>query len=75
MNPRPPEIIPYDAAIGAEVCGIDLSKPLDAAVFARIEAAYDRYTVLVFRGQQLTPEQHIAFGRRFGPLETHVLKR
>jgi taurine dioxygenase len=70
-----PEIIPYDAAIGAEVRGVDLSKPLDDAVFARIEAAYDRHTVLVFRNQNLTPDQHIAFGRRFGPLEVHVLKR
>jgi taurine dioxygenase len=75
MNPQHPEIIPFDAAIGAEVCGVDLSKPLDDALFTLIEAAYNRHTVLVFRGQRLTPEQHIAFGRRFGPLEIHVLKR
>jgi taurine dioxygenase len=75
MNPRQPEIVPYDAAIGAEVYGVDLSKPLDDAVFALIEAAYDCHTVLVFRGQRLTPEQHIAFSRRFGPLENHVLNR
>jgi alpha-ketoglutarate-dependent taurine dioxygenase len=68
-------IVPQDAAIGAEVRGIDLSQPLDAETFARIEAAYDRHTVLVFRNQKLTPEQHIAFGRQFGPLEIHVLKR
>jgi taurine dioxygenase len=70
-----PEIIPQDAAIGAEVRGVDLSRPIDDAVFAKIEAAYDRHTVLVFRNQKLTPEQHNAFGRRFGPLEIHVLKR
>jgi taurine dioxygenase len=70
-----PEIIPLDAVIGAEVRGVDLSEPLDDAVFAKVEAAYDRHTVLVFRNQKLTPEQHIAFGRCFGPLEIHVLKR
>lgn len=69
------EIVPQDAAIGAEIRGVDLSKPIDPRTFARIEAAYDRHTVLVFRNQTLTPEQHIAFGRRFGPLEIHVLKR
>jgi len=69
------EIVPMDAVIGAEVRGVDLAKPLDAQTFSKIEAAYDRHTVLVFRNQRLTPEQHIAFGRNFGPLEIHVLKR
>jgi len=69
------EIVPQDAVIGAEVRGVDLSKPLDPETFARIEAAYDRHTVLIFRNQKLTPAQHIAFGAHFGPLEIHVLKR
>jgi len=69
------QVIPLDAAIGAEIRGVDLSKPLDPRTFAKIDAAYDRHTVLVFRNQKLTPEQHIAFGRNFGPLEIHVLKR
>jgi taurine dioxygenase len=68
-------IIPQDAPIGAEVRGVDLSKPLDSRTFATIEAAYDRHTVLVFRNQTLTPAQHVAFGRNFGPLEIHVLKK
>jgi taurine dioxygenase len=69
------QIIPQDAPIGAEVIGVDLSKPIDPQTFAKIEAGYDRHTVLIFRNQTLTPEQHIEFGRRFGPLEIHVLKR
>src|SRR4029079_11986981 len=55
------QVIPQDAVIGAEIGGVDLSKPLAARTFARIEAAYDRHTVLVFRDQKLTPEQHIGF--------------
>jgi taurine dioxygenase len=69
------QIIPQDAVIGAEVRGVDLSKPIDPYTFAKIEAAYDRHTVLIFRDQKLTPEQHIAFARKFGPLEIHVLKK
>src|SRR5258708_22034006 len=69
------KITPQDAPIGAEVIGVDLSKPIDPQTFAKIEAGYDRHTVLIFRNQTLTPEQHIQFGRRFGPLEIHVLKR
>lgn len=68
-------ITPTGAPIGAFVQGVDLSREIDDAVFRDIEDAYDRYGVLVFRNQDLTPEQHIAFGRRFGPLEIHVVKR
>jgi len=69
------KIIPTGAPIGAFVEGVDLSKELDAHTFAQIEDAYDRHTVLVFRGQHLTPEQHISFARRFGALEIHLAKR
>lgn len=66
------EVVPMDAPIGAEVRGVDLSRPLDAATFAQIDDAYNRHTVLVFRDQKLAPDQQIAFGARFGPLEIHV---
>lgn len=64
-----------NAPIGAEVQGVDLSENLEIDVLSRIEEAYDRYSVLVFRDQQITPEQHIRFSRHFGPLEVHVLKQ
>ncbi|MBY0265722.1 MAG: TauD/TfdA family dioxygenase [Burkholderiales bacterium] len=67
-------VVPLNAPIGAEIRGVDLSRPLDAAIMQHIESAYDRYSVLVFRDQQLTPEQQIRFSRHFGPLEIHVLK-
>lgn len=67
------EILPFDAAIGAEVIGVDLSQPLDAATHRLVEDAWNRHSVLVFRGQQITEDQHIAFSRRFGELEEHVL--
>ena len=51
------------------VTGIDLRRPLGAADVAAIERGIDRYAVLVFRGQDITNEQQIAFTRNFGELE------
>jgi taurine dioxygenase len=55
-------------ALGAEVSGVDISKPLDKATVSEIYAAFLEHYVLVFRGQTLTREQHIAFSRYFGEL-------
>ena len=69
----PIEIRPLSAALGAEVVGVDLSRPLDDNTFARIHEAHLEHLVLAIRDQDLTPEQHIAFSRRFGELDIHVL--
>ena len=69
------EIRPLSAPLGAEVLGLDLSKPLNAQDFARIHRAHLDHHVLVFRDQRITPAQQIAFSRRFGPLQIHVLKQ
>jgi taurine dioxygenase len=58
-------------AIGAEVGGIDLSRPLTPEEFAEIRAALLENLVIFFREQNLTPEQHKAFGLRFGKLHIH----
>src|SRR5579872_4188253 len=63
-----------DAALGAEI-GVDLSRPLDDATFREIEDAFHDNIVVFFRGQNLTEEQHIAFSRRFGELEIHIVKK
>lgn len=70
-----PRIVPTGAPVGAFVEGVDLSRDLDDDTFKCIDEAYSRYSVLVFRDQSLTPQQHIAFGRCFGNLEIHVVKR
>ncbi|MBR8184821.1 TauD/TfdA family dioxygenase [Burkholderia ambifaria] len=67
------DIVPFDAPLGAEVVGIDLSQPLGAADFARVHRAHLDHHVLVFRDQRITPDEHVAFSRRFGPLQIHVL--
>jgi taurine dioxygenase len=62
-------------ALGAEVTGVDLSHPLDAAAFERIVNIFHEHAVIVFRGRQLTSGQHIAFSRRFGDLDVNVRSR
>eukprot|EP01036_Dinobryon_divergens_P039898 gene39898-52665_t len=52
-----------------EVSGVDLTKPLSREEAAAIEEGMNRYGVLVFRGQNITDEQQIAFTRNFGELE------
>jgi len=67
------EVRPFDAPVGAEVVGLDISQPINDADFARIHRAHLDHHVVVFRDQRISPADHIAFSRRFGPLEIHVL--
>jgi len=60
------QIKPLSKHVGAEISGVNLAAPLPDDVFAKIDDAYNHYSVLVFRDQTLTPEQQIAFARRFG---------
>jgi taurine dioxygenase len=60
--------------LGAEILGVDLSRPLDDGAFATVSDAFFEHQVVVFRGQKLAPSQQIAFTRRFGELEQHVRK-
>ena len=65
------EVRPWSSAIGAEVLGADLSRPLDDRRIGEIRRAFLAYQVLFFRDQHLTPEQQLAFSRRFGALEPY----
>lgn len=62
-------IFPVTPSFAAEVGGIDLSQPLNATDLAAIETAFWKYAVLIFPEQQLTPDQHLAFAQKFGPIE------
>ena len=68
MNARQLELRRITRCIGAEVDGIDLAR-LDDAGFSAVHAALLAHQVLVFRGQRLTPAEHLAFARRFGEAE------
>ena len=52
-----------------EVSGVDLRKPLTPQEAADIEAGMDKYAVLLFRNQDITDEQQLAFALNFGERE------
>ena len=56
--------------IGAEIDGVDLTKPLADGVFDQIRDAFDEYSVLVFHEQAFDDDTQIAFSQNFGSLET-----
>ena len=59
--------------LGAEITGVDLARPMDAATFAEVLEAFHRHLVIVAPGQRIAPEQLVAFTERFGPVEGHPL--
>ncbi len=62
------DIIPLTGALGAEILGADLRREDD---YAAIHAAFVRYSVVVVRAQSLTPDDHLAFARRFGTINVN----
>jgi taurine dioxygenase len=67
------EVVHSKAPLGHEIRGVDLSQPVSDAVFRQIEDTFDRYGVVFFRDQRLTPAEHVAFSRRFGTLERYPI--
>ena len=67
------DLRPLHGDFGIEAAGIDIAGPLDPETAEALRAAFHRHRILVVRGQDLTPEAHIAFSRIFGTLEIHVL--
>ena len=61
------------ADFGLEAAGVDLATALGDTAFKEIEQAFFAGQVLVLRDQRLTPAQFLAFARRFGPPEPHVI--
>ncbi len=61
---------PLTPVFAAEITNIDLTRTLDDATFAKVENAFETYSVLVFPKQNLDDDAQIAFSSRFGPLET-----
>ena len=62
------DITPISEALGAEVAGLNLREPLDAATVAAIEDAWHEHIVLVFRDQDLDEDAQLRFAAQFGAL-------
>jgi len=63
-------VSPIAGALGAEIAGVDLAR-LDDATFQDIHQAFVDHQVIFFRDQDITPEQQIAFAKRFGGMHHH----
>ncbi|PQA87598.1 taurine dioxygenase [Marinicaulis flavus] len=59
---------PISGACGAEISGVDLRNPLPPETLEEILLAFEHFLVIVFRDQDLTPEQHKAFSLHFGEI-------
>ena len=66
------EARPCAPNLGADIYGVDLSKPVPDDQFAEIHQAFLDYQVLFFKQQsEIPPDLHVTFGKRFGPLHAH----
>src|SRR6476469_4714580 len=63
-------VTPATPGFFAEISGIDIARPLPPADRDAIEAAINRYAVVVFRGQKLSDDQQIDFSSHFGPIHS-----
>jgi alpha-ketoglutarate-dependent 2,4-dichlorophenoxyacetate dioxygenase len=64
------DIVSLGPGFGAELRGVTIADVTgDDAAYAQVRAAFEEYSVLVFRGQDVTDDTQLAFSRRFGPLE------
>jgi len=64
---------PVAPVLGLETSDVDLSKPLSVTEFDELERVFFQGQVLVLCGQSLSPAQYVAFARRLGPPEPHVI--
>ena len=62
-------VTPLGPALGAEVGGLDLSRPLTAAELEAVRGAIQAHHLLCFRGQRLDSREQVAFSKQLGPLE------
>lgn len=69
------QIIPTGGALGAEIRGVDVGRPLSPETVAALRSAVLDHLLLIFRDQRLTEEEQVRFSRYFGRPEPHVRKR
>ncbi len=65
------QVQPLSRAVGAEVVGVDLSQDVSDIIVDEIRQALGEYGVLLFRDQNLSPEDHVEFARKFGPINVN----
>jgi len=66
---------PLTAHLGAEILDVKLAATMDETTFRAIYAAFLRYQVLLFGPQEVPPGAQVAFARRFGEVQIHVMNQ
>lgn len=69
----PITVIPFTSTFGAQIDGVDTSRPIDADTFEQIERALATYSLLSFRQQHINDEQQLAFSGRFGRIHESIM--
>lgn len=72
-GPAALDVRPFGGGPGAEVPGIGLEEAASARIFPAVRRALLEHQMLVFPGLDATPEGQVAFARRFGPVQVHVM--
>jgi taurine dioxygenase len=62
------QIVPLSPALGAEIRGVDASRPLSEEIFRQVQNAWHEHLVILLRDQDLDEDQQVRFAERFGPL-------
>ena len=62
-------VVPLDAPLGAEIRGLDASRPMTPETLAALEAAWAAHFVLLLRDQSLDDDRLVAFSKNFGELD------
>ncbi len=71
QSTSPVAVVPFGPTFAAEIRGVDFTRPVGDATVRTIHRALMDYKVLFFRNAEMTPEQHVAFGKQFGELTVH----
>jgi taurine dioxygenase len=71
----PFSVRPLSPHLGAGISGLDLTRDISEELFGALYRAFLRYQVLLFPPQDLSPARQVAFGRRFGELQIHVMNQ
>ena len=65
------DVSPLSPALGGIISGVDIAGGISDEQFDEIRQAFIDYSVIFFRDQQLTPDQHIEFARRWGEINVN----
>jgi taurine dioxygenase len=71
----PFEVKPLHPRFGCEIIGITLEQAVGEAMFAKVYEAFLDYQLILFRGVDLPPATQVAFARRFGEVQIHVMNQ